>query len=57
LGVLSKRDHLEDSRVSERIILKSILKMWNGGMDWIDLAQDRGRRRALVNVGINLGVS
>ena len=24
------------------------------GLDWIDLAQDRDRRRALVNAGMNL---
>jgi len=28
-----------------------------GSMDWIDLAQDRGRWRALVNVALNLRVS
>ena len=27
-----------------------------GGMDWIKLAQDRDRRRALVNVVLNLRV-
>jgi len=27
-----------------------------GGMDWIDLAQDRGRRRALVNAVMKLRV-
>jgi hypothetical protein len=26
------------------------------GMDWIDLAQDRDRWRALVKTGMNLGV-
>jgi hypothetical protein len=27
-----------------------------GGMDWIDLAQDRNQRRALVNKAMNLRV-
>jgi len=27
-----------------------------GGMDWIELAQDRNRRRALVNAVLNLWV-
>ena len=26
-----------------------------GGMDWIDMAQDRDRRRALVNAVMNVG--
>jgi hypothetical protein len=26
-----------------RIILKCIFKQWDGGMDWIELAQDRDR--------------
>ena len=29
---------------------------WGGGLDWIDLAQDRDRRRALVNAVMNLRV-
>jgi hypothetical protein len=28
-----------------------------GGMDWIDLAQDRDRRRSLVNAEINRRVT
>jgi hypothetical protein len=27
-----------------------------GGMDWIDLAQDRDQQRALVNIVMNLQV-
>jgi hypothetical protein len=41
-------DHLEDPGVDERIILQWIFEKWDGGggMDWIDLAQDRDRSRA-----------
>ena len=52
-GNLRQVDHLNDSGVDGRIILK--LKVgW--GMDWIDLAQDRDRWRAFVNVVMNLRV-
>ena len=27
--------------------------MWDGDMYWIDLAQDRGRRRAVLNAVMN----
>ena len=39
------RDPSEDLRVDGRTILKWILRKWDGGMDWLDLAQDRDRRR------------
>jgi hypothetical protein len=55
-GDLRERDHLEDLSVDGRIILKWILRSEMRGMDWIDLAQDRDRWRALVNAVINLRV-
>jgi hypothetical protein len=30
--------------------------MWDGGMDWIDLAQDRDRWRSVVEAVMNLRV-
>jgi hypothetical protein len=50
------RNHLEDPGVDGRIILKLIFKKWDGGMDWIDMAQDRDRWRPLVYVAINFRV-
>jgi hypothetical protein len=38
---LSEGDHLEDAGIDGMITLKWIFKKWNGGMNWIDLAQDR----------------
>ena len=45
---------MEDPGVDERIILKWIFERLDGGIDWIDLAQDRDRWRALVNTVMNL---
>jgi hypothetical protein len=47
---------LEDPGTDGRIILKWIFDKWDGGMDWIDLAQDRKRWRALVNAVMNFWV-
>jgi hypothetical protein len=53
LGNLKEGDHLQESGVKERIILKLIFEKWDGVMDWIDLAQDRDRWRAVVNAVMN----
>ena len=42
-GGLREGDHVEDRGIVGRIILKWILEKGDGGMDWIDLAQDRDR--------------
>jgi hypothetical protein len=44
---------LGDPSVDGRIILKCIFKKWDIGMDWIELAEDRDRWRALVNAAMN----
>jgi len=55
-GNLRERGHLGDPGVYGRIILKWIIRKWNEGMDWIDLAQDRNKWQALVNMVMNLQV-
>jgi hypothetical protein len=47
-GNLREGDNLEDIKLDCRIILKWIFKKWNGGMNWIDLAREWGRRLALL---------
>ena len=51
-GNLRERDHLEDPGVDG----KDIQEVDGGGIDWIKLAQDRDRWRALVNAVMNLQV-
>jgi len=46
-GNLRERDHLENIGIDGR------WKLWVVGFNWIDLAQDRDRCRALVNAVMN----
>jgi len=41
-GYLKERDYLEETVLNGIIILKYIFRKWGcGGMEWIELAQDR----------------
>jgi hypothetical protein len=54
VGNLRERDHLGDPDVDGMIILRQIFRKW--GMDYVELAQDRGRWWSLVNAVMNLRV-
>ena len=56
-GNLWERDLLEDTEVVGSIILQWVIRKWDGGMNWIELAQDRDRWRALVKVVMNFRVT
>jgi hypothetical protein len=56
-GNLRERYHLGDLGVDGRKILRCISKTWEcSDMDWIELALDWDRWRALVNAVMNLWV-
>ena len=57
-GNLKERDQMEDSDIDGKTILRRIFRNWYGGSkDWIDVALDRDRWRALVNAVMNLRVA
>jgi len=47
---------MENLDVDGGIVLKLAFKMWDGGMDWIDLAQNKDSWPSLVIGVINLRV-
>jgi len=54
---LRERDHLEDDGVDGRTIFKMDLQeVGCRDIDWIELAQDRDRWRALENAVMNLWI-
>jgi hypothetical protein len=58
-GFSREGDHLEDPGIDRWIILKWRFERGVGGggcMHWINLAQDRDKWQALVNVVMNLWV-
>jgi hypothetical protein len=55
-GKLRVGVHLEDPGVDGRIILEWMLERLDGGIDWIDMVQDRDKWRALVNKEMNLRI-
>jgi hypothetical protein len=50
------RKALEDRSVEGRIILKCVFEKWEGGMVWIDWAQNRDRWLTVVHAVLNLRI-
>jgi hypothetical protein len=56
LGGKPERDHQEGQDIGEWIILRWVLEIEWGGIDWIGLGQHRDQWIALVNAIMNLRV-
>ena len=56
LGKPEGKNHLEEPGIDGKIILRWIFRKLDWGMDWIDLALDRDRWRAIVNAVMNIRV-
>jgi len=54
-NLMGKKNHLEDLAADGRTIM-DLEEVVRGGMDWINLAYDRYRWRALVKTVMNLWV-
>jgi hypothetical protein len=54
--IQKERDNWEDQDIGGWIIIIDLREIGWGGMDWLDLAQDRDQWSALVNAVINLRV-
>jgi hypothetical protein len=56
VGNTKERDRSEDRGVDGRMVSKLILGRLGAGIEWIQLAQDIDRWRALLNTAMNLRV-
>ena len=55
-GSLRERGRLEDLGVDGTKIMTWSFRQWDADMDWIDLAQDKGRWRTLAKAVMGLPV-
>jgi hypothetical protein len=55
-GNIRLGEQLQDLGTDGSTRLTKIIKKWEGGMDWIDLAQDRDRWCAVVSAVMKLQV-